>query len=146
MKVRELLERKGGAVISVGRRDPVNEAARLLLKYGIGGLPVLDADGSVCGFLAERDIVRAAHEGSDAFRREPVERIMRPPPVCPSGDTLQNVMTRMTRERLRHLIVMDGNRITGVISVGDLVKHRLQQLETETGVLRDYVFAQRARQ
>lgn len=145
MKVRELLERKGGAVVSVGRRDPVNEAARLLLKYGIGGLPVLDLDGSVCGFIAERDIVRAAHGGSATFREEPVERIMRPAPVCPSSDTLQHVMARMTRERLRHLIVMEGSHVAGVISVGDLVKHRLQQLETETGVLRDYVFAQRAR-
>jgi predicted transcriptional regulator len=68
----------------------------------------------------------------------------RPVPVCSADDSLRDVMARMTRDRLRHLVVLDGDSVTSVISVGDLVKHRLEQLETETGVLRDYVAAYRA--
>jgi signal-transduction protein with cAMP-binding, CBS, and nucleotidyltransferase domain len=70
---------------------------------------------------------------------------MRPAATCEAGDGVVQVMRRMTAERLRHLVVRDGDEIAGVISVGDIVKDRLEQLETETGVLRDYVAAQRAR-
>jgi CBS domain-containing protein len=69
----------------------------------------------------------------------------RPAPTCRADDPLPGVMARMTRNRLRHLVVVGDDGIVGVVSVGDLVKHRLEQLETETGVLRDYVAAQRAR-
>jgi signal-transduction protein with cAMP-binding, CBS, and nucleotidyltransferase domain len=81
---------------------------------------------------------------SDALPRQPVERIMQRPPICRAEDTLHEVMSRMTRERLRHLVVVDEGRTIGVISVGDLVKYRLEELELEAGTLRDYVAAQRA--
>jgi signal-transduction protein with cAMP-binding, CBS, and nucleotidyltransferase domain len=68
----------------------------------------------------------------------------KPAPTCSAGDAIRDVMTRMTRDRLRHLVVIDQGRPFGVISVGDLVKHRLDELETETGVLRDYVAGRRA--
>jgi CBS domain-containing protein len=145
MQVRDLLKRKSGTLVTVERSDSVSTAARLLIRHGVGGLPVLDGQGGVCGFVSERDIVRAAHEGGDGFRGDPVERIMqRPAPTCAADAPLQQVMSRMTRERLRHLIVLESGGVAGVISVGDMVKHRLEQLETETGVLRDYVSAQRA--
>jgi CBS domain-containing protein len=99
----------------------------------------------VVGFVAERDIVKALEASREQAVRLPVQQVMRrPAPTCGSEDSLQEVMARMTRDRLRHLVVVDAGRIAGVISVGDIVKYRLEQLETETGVLRDYVAAQRA--
>lgn len=145
MHVRELLKKKGSGVIAVQAGTDVGTAARLLMQHTIGGLPVVASSGSVVGFVAERDVVRAVDQSGEGIRHLPVEQVMRrPAPTCSGDDSLQEVMARMTRERLRHLVVVDGDRSVGVISVGDLVKHRLEQLETETGVLRDYVAAQRA--
>jgi CBS domain-containing protein len=112
--------------------------------HNVGGLPVVNADGTPIGFVAERDVVRVVHENPDNAHRLPVTAIMREAPFCRADDALEEVMWRMTRERLRHLVVRDGERAVGVISVGDIVKHRLEQLETETNVLRDYLAGQRA--
>jgi len=145
MSVLELLKRKSGGVISLESSAGVTAATRLLMHHGIGGLPVVDDRGSLVGFVSEREVVAAVDDHAQEVRELPVESIMRrPAPMCRSEDSIQRVMERMTRERLRHLVVLQGDRIVGVISVGDLVKHRLEQLETETGVLRDYVAAQRA--
>lgn len=100
--------------------------------------------GVVAGFIAELDIVGALDRNGTKVTGLRVGDVMRrPAPSCGADDSLQDVMTRITRESFRHLAVIDGGRLAGVISVGDLVKHRREQLETETGVLRDYVAAQR---
>jgi CBS domain-containing protein len=114
------------------------------MHRGVGGLPVVGLGGTPVGFLSEREVVSAVDRYDGPIRHLRVENVMRPAPLCTTDDKLEEVMGRMTRQRLRHLIVLHGDRIAGVISVGDLVKHRLEQLETETGVLRDYVAAQRA--
>lgn len=144
MRVGELIARKGGVITTITPDQNVAAAARLLIQHNIGGLPVIAGDGSLSGFIAERDIVRAVdRHGEDALRL-PVQRVMRrPAPVCSTGDALYDVMAMMTRDRLRHLVVLDGDRTAGVLSVGDMVKHRLEELETELGVLRDYVAARR---
>lgn len=144
MRVRELL-RDRRRVVTVRTGTPVHEAARILMEHRIGGVPVLDGSGSLRGFISERDIVRALHTGGERAPGLPVERVMqRPAPVCDADDRLQDLMGSMTEERHRHVVVMSGSDIDGIVSVGDLVKHRLEQLETEAGVLRDYVAAQRA--
>ncbi len=146
MSVSALLQGKPSRVITVSDSEPVADAARRLMEHGIGGLPVVDARGVAVGFLAERDVVAAVTLKPEGLAGIPVREVMRSPaPVCHPADRLPEVMSRMTRERLRHLVVMGDDGILGVISVGDLVKHRLMQLETEAGVLRDYVAAQRAR-
>jgi CBS domain-containing protein len=147
MRVRELLGKKKSAeVITIAPSSDVGLAARLLMQHTIGGLPVVRSDGKVVGFVSERDIVRALNRGTEGTRRLPIEEVMqRPAPTCQVDEALGEAMGRMNRERLRHLVVLDGDQIAGVLSVGDLVKHRIEQLETETGVLRDYVVAQRAR-
>jgi CBS domain-containing protein len=147
MRVRQLLERKGSAeVVTIPASADLMVAARLLIQRGIGGLPVVREDGALAGFLSERDVVRAVHEGKAGTPALPVEQIMRrPPPTCLLTDGLRETMSRMSRDRLRHLVVVDGGRAVGVLSVGDLVKHRIEELETETGVLRDVVVGQRAR-
>jgi CBS domain-containing protein len=145
MTVKQLLRRKAPDVITITPDATVGAASRLLLAHRIGGLPVVPPEGGIAGFLSERDVVKAVHDHPDGIRSLPVRRVMRTPaPVCAADDNLHRTMGRMTRDRLRHLVVMEGDEILGVISVGDLVKHRLEQLETETGVLRDYVAAQRA--
>lgn len=145
MLVRELIRKKGPEVVRVERGTDLGTAVRLLMEHGIGGLPVADSDGSPVGFVAERDVARAVDENPGGVRHLPVDTVMqRPAPTCSGEDTLQEVMARMTRDRLRHLVVIESGRIAGVLSVGDLVKQRLEELETEAGVLRDYVAAQRA--
>lgn len=145
MRVRELLQAKSPDVIRVDPSADIGAAVRLLMANNIGGLPVVDEGGRLVGFLAERDIVRVVDANPGVIRRMPVERIMRrPAPTCTEDDTLQDLMERMTRDRLRHLVVVDGERIVGVVSVGDLIKHRLLELTTEAGVLRDYVAGRRA--
>ncbi len=145
MSVRELLTRKPEGVVSVKPSATVAAAARVLVEKGVGGLPVVDG-GRLVGFLSERDIVSLVDSKASGIRDSLVSGAMRrPAPVCSADETLRAVMTRMTRERLRHLVVLEGERIAGVISVGDIVKQRLEQLETEAGVLRDYVAAQRAK-
>jgi CBS domain-containing protein len=132
-------------VITVPAGSEVRTAVRLIMDQGIGGLPVVSAAGAVVGFIAERDIVAALHRKAAGVVGLTVDEIMRrPAPMCTGDDPLDQVMARMTRERLRHLVVLEDGALSGVISVGDLVRHRLEQLETEAGVLRDYVAAQRA--
>ena len=146
MSVKELLGGKASRVITAPTTATVTEAARLLMRHGIGGLPVVDDRGALVGFVSERGLVDALDRHEREVHDQRLGTIMQvPAPVCRADDSLQHVMRRMTRDRLRHLVVVDGGAITGVISVGDLVKSRVAQLEVETGVLRDYVAAQRAR-
>ena len=144
MRVRDVLEQKPSSLITVGPNTDLKEVARLLVAHNIGGLAVVNGDGLPIGFVAERDVVRVVHDHPGAVQHVPVTAIMRAPPLCDVDDPLEKVMWRMTRDRLRHLVVRDNGRFVGVISVGDIVKHRVQQLETEAGVLRDYLAGQRA--
>ena len=144
MRVREILAKKPSRVITVDRREELSAAVQLMMDHGIGGLPVVANGDTPIGFIAERDVVDAVHRYRGPVGPLSVESVMRPLPECSASDALDDVMARMTRQRLRHLVVLDDGRMVGVISVGDLVRYRLEQLETETGVLRDYVAAQRA--
>ena len=144
MSVRDLLGHKDPKFIAVEPTAELEAAVLLLVRHQIGGLPVLAPDGAAVGFLDERDIVRAVHVHRGAIYQLRVSDVMRPAPMCEGDDSLEHAMRLMTVQHLRHLLVRDNGRLIGVISVGDLVKYRLQQLETETGVLRDYVAARRA--
>lgn len=145
MKVRDLLERKPEKVYAVEPSAHVDVAISQMMAHDVGGLPVVHPDGRLVGFVSERDIVRAVRLHAGTFYELRVQDVMRPAATCEASDRVLDVMRRMTAERLRHLVVRDEDEIVGVISVGDIVKDRLEQLETETGVLRDYVAAQRAR-
>ena len=146
MKVRELLTRKPAGFVSIDPSATTATAAGLLIDRGVGGLAVMDGEGKLVGFLSERELAEILTGTGTDLRAMPVAAVMkRPAPTCPIDAPVREVMARMTRERLRHLVVTDGERVAGVISVGDIVKYRLEQLETEAGVLRDYVAAQRAK-
>jgi len=145
VRVRDLLERKPAKVYTVAPSAHVDAAISQMMAHDVGGLPVVSPDDKLVGFVSERDIVRAVRLHAGTFYELRVHDVMRPAATCEASDRVMEVMRRMTAERLRHLVVRDDDEIVGVISVGDIVKDRLEQLETETGVLRDYVAAQRAR-
>jgi CBS domain-containing protein len=131
-------------VITVSPREEVATAVRLLFEHNIGGLPVVTPDGAVVGFIGERDIVKTMNSHLGPIRHMLVQDAMRPAAFCDPDDSIEIVMQRMTSERVRHLVVRENGNVLGVVSVGDMVKFRLSQLEMETAVLRDYLAAQRA--
>jgi CBS domain-containing protein len=139
--VRDLVD--GQRVVTVGPREEVGRAVRLLFIHNIGGMPVVAANGDIVGFIGERDIVKTMNGHLDPVRHMLVQDVMRPAAFCDPGDSVEAVMQRMTNERVRHLVVRENGRVLGVVSVGDMVKFRLSQLEMETAVLRDYLAAQR---
>lgn len=145
MRVRELLRKKTGSVITIGERATVREAVQLLIRHGIGGLAVTAESGVLTGFISERDFVDVLNDRTGDVRELQVSEVMRRPAVCDLEDDVTEVMRRMTAERMRHFVAVTDGQPVGVISVGDIVKQRLMELEMETGVLRDYVAAQRAR-
>ncbi|MHB1170056.1 MAG: CBS domain-containing protein [Longimicrobiales bacterium] len=143
MRVRELLGRGRSPVITIDSDARVDAAVRLMIEHRIGALPVMSA-GRVAGIVSERDIVELLGHEYGSIRGVHLSRIMRRAPICGIDDDVRDLMVRMTGERLRHFIVMDGDRLSGIVSVGDIVKRRLDDLELETGVLRDYVAGRRA--
>jgi CBS domain-containing protein len=143
VRVRDLVD--GQRVVTVGPREEVAQAVRLLFVHNIGGMPVVAPDGGVVGFIGERDIVKTMNGHFGPVRRMLVHEVMRPATFCDADDSIETVMRRMTNERVRHLVARDDNgQVLGVVSVGDMVKLRLSELEMETAVLRDYLAAHRA--
>ena len=142
MHVRDLVDQQ--RVITVSPHEEVAKAVRLLFRHNIGGMPVVAADGAVVGFIGERDIVKTMNGHLGPVRHMLVQDVMRPAAFCDADDSVETVMRRMTSERVRHLVVRENGHVLGVVSVGDMVKYRLSQLEMETAVLRDYLAAQRA--
>ena len=131
-------------VVTVGPKEEVAKAVRLLFIHNIGGMPVVEPDGAVVGFIGERDIVKTMNGHFGPVRHMLVQEVMRPAAFCDPDDTVESVMRRMTSERLRHLVVVENGKLLGVVSVGDMVKLSLSEVEMEAAVLRDYVAAQRA--
>ena len=140
MKVREILGAKGTEVPTIRPDSNVSTAANLLKLNGIGAL-VVSGDGTrVDGILSERDIVRALVDyGRDLMDLSVSELMTKSVRTCHLGSDVTEVMGEMTRSRIRHLPVVDDGELRGIISIGDVVKNRLDELETETNVLRDYI-------
>jgi CBS domain-containing protein len=140
MKVRMMLSTKGGKVVTARSDTTVETAIRMLKLEGIGALVVSDDGGKILGILSERDIVRALVEHGGDLMTMPVSKLMtRAVKTCAPDANIQEVMSEMTRSRIRHLPVVENGTLCGIISIGDVVKNRLEELETETTVLRDYI-------
>ncbi len=140
MKVRDMLAAKGDRVATV-RPDATIETALHRLKLEHAGALVVSEDGErVGGILSERDIVRGLPEHGAALLEMKISEIMtRSVKTCGPDETVQDLMREMTRSRFRHMPVVSDNKLSGIISIGDVVKHRLEELETEAHVLRDYI-------
>ncbi len=131
---------KGSDVVTVAPTATLSEAAKTLAELRIGALLVLDARRHVQGIVSERDIVAclAAH-GNEALKMQ-VHQVMSADVVtCTSNDTLEQLMTVMTDRRIRHLPVVDSGGLTGIISIGDVVKLRLSEVSDEAKALSDYI-------
>ena len=144
MKVEKILESKGWGVETIGPGASLAQAIHRLMSAGVGAL-VVSADGeTVEGTLSERDIVWALSRFGSAVLDRTVEDCMsRGGPVCSPETHIREAMAEMTRRRQRHLPVLRDGRLCGLISLGDVVKNRLDELELETNVLRDAYISRR---
>ena len=144
MKVESILRAKGDAVETVGPDAPVRLAVHRLASRAIGALVVSGDGRRVEGLLAEREVVRGLAAHGTALLDLTVGQVMaHPVPTCSPGDHVTAVMATMTRTRNRHVPVVDGGRLCGLVSLGDVVKNRLDEMELEARVLRDAYIAGR---
>jgi CBS domain-containing protein len=140
MTVKAIMAAKGGEVVTIQPNTDVASAARVLAERRIGALVVTGADQRVVGIVSERDIVQelSAH-GAAALKLPLTEVMTRKVMTCSPSDTISSVMERMTQGKFRHLPVLEQGKLIGIVSIGDVVKHRLEQMEREQSALRDYI-------
>ncbi len=142
MKVEHILHNKGGDVEVVRPEAKVVMAVHRMRMQNVGALVVTRDEGRVEGVLSERDIVRGlARHGADLLDMSVVAVMSRNVPLCAPGDSLTSVMAQMTRTRNRHVPVVEDGRLCGIVSLGDVVKHRLEEMELQANVLRDAYLA-----
>ena len=140
MTVRAILSKKGHAVVTTSPAESLAEAAKVLSTHRIGAVIVTNPDGRVIGMLSERDIVRAlAEHGPAALERQIDEVMTRRVVTSNEADTVGEIMERMTSGKFRHIPVVEGERLVGVVSIGDVVKYRLEEVERESNAMRDYI-------
>ena len=140
MTVSIILAAKGREVVSVEPGTALSSVVALLAERRIGAVLILGVDRRIIGIVSERDIVRALAEHGAAALDNPVSRFMtRRVSTCTESETIASVMEQMTEGKFRHVPVVDQGRVVGIISIGDVVKHRLQQMERDSAALRDYI-------
>lgn len=144
MKVADILKTKGAAVKTVRPDETAKDFAEHLKDERIGAMIVTDDGSSLDGIISERDLAYGLAVYGDKISAMRVSELMtRAVIVCAPEDTIAEVMTVMTQRRIRHLPVKDGDQLVGIISSGDVLKHRLGEVEMEANVLRDVAIARR---
>ena len=139
MTIAAILEGKGHEVLTIAAETPVREAVTILAERRIGALPVVRG-GAVAGIMSERDVIYKLRSDGAAVLDWTVERIMTAPAITVTPDEqIMGALSLMTRRRIRHLPVVDGDRIVGIVSIGDLVKHRMDKIEREAADLLNYI-------
>ena len=142
MNVAAILQDKGAYVHTIGPDVRLLEAARLLDQHKIGALVVVDGRRKVLGVLSERDITReVARRGADALEAPASSAMTADVVTAAPADTLHELMSRMTDRRIRHLPVISGGALAGLVSIGDVVKWRIQDAEFQAQAMRDYIAA-----
>jgi CBS domain-containing protein len=140
MNVASILKHKGRDCATVAQDQPVKEAVRLLAEKKIGALVVVDGAGDIAGIVSERDIVANLADGSAELLAAPVSRVMtRDVFTCAPTDTTDQLMAQMTDSRIRHLPVKENGKLAGIISIGDVVKWRIAEVESRAEALREYI-------
>lgn len=141
MTVATMLKSKGSEIISITPDQTIAEAVEILSGKGIGAIVVCDGGGALVGILSERDVVRGLGEHGTGVMDHRVDTLMTAKvQTCSIKDTADALMKRMTDGRFRHMPVTDdGGALVGVISIGDVVKSRISELEHETEAMRDYI-------
>ena len=134
-----IADRRSSDVISCSVDGQVRDAVRLLASKRIGALPVMEG-GRVVGIFSERDVIYRLAEEGDACLARPVGDVMTSPPITVDrGTKIDQALALMTKRRIRHLPVVDGETMCGFISIGDLVKSRFDEVQHEAEAMRDYI-------
>jgi CBS domain-containing protein len=140
MTVKAIVSRKGGDVTTIEPTATLAAAVKLLAEHRIGAVVITGADRQVTGILSERDIVRAFAASGPAALDQQVGQVMtRKVMTCSEAETVSSLMERMTQGKFRHLPVVERGRLAGIISIGDVVKYRLEEMEKESSALREYI-------
>jgi len=142
MQVKHILYEKGREVVTITGDATLSEAARLMARRRIGAVVVRGQDGAFAGIISERDIVCAiADDSVAALGKTVASRMTRSVAMCAECDTIEDLMETMTRGRFRHMPVIDDDRLVGIVSIGDVVKSRIEETIREAETLRDYIAA-----
>jgi CBS domain-containing protein len=140
MNVQTILAAKGGDIISIEPTADLAAAARLLSTHRIGVVVIRGAGGRLAGILSERDIVRAvAEQGADALAISVGQAMTRKVTTCGENDSIADIMERMTAGKFRHMPVLRDGELIGLVSIGDVVKQRVEEVEHDADALRDYI-------
>ncbi|HLK82327.1 MAG TPA: CBS domain-containing protein [Xanthobacteraceae bacterium] len=140
MTVNDILRHKGNQVITIEPTATLAAAVRRLAQHRIGALLVTGAEHRIVGIISERDIVRVLDEKGPAALGAPVAEVMtRRVVTCDRNETIAEIMERITSGRFRHVPVIEHGRLVGIVSIGDVVKARLGELEHEQNALREYI-------
>jgi len=140
MIVKDIFVGKRDNVVTIEPNADLAAAVKLLAEQRIGAVVILGADHRIIGILSERDIVRALAEHGPTALNEPVGQVMtRDVKTCSEGDTIESLMDRMTTGKFRHMPVVEQGKLVGIVSIGDVVKNRVEEIERESKALRDYI-------
>jgi len=140
MIVKNILAAKRGDVVTIEATANLAAAVKLLTEQHIGAVVILGADHRVIGILSERDIVRALAEHGATVLSEPVSQVMtRDVATCSEDDAIEDLMGRMTTGKFRHMPVVQQGKLIGIVSIGDVVKTRVEEIDHEAKALHDYI-------
>jgi len=139
MRIADVLRGKGGAVVTISPDATVAELIAGLADHNIGAMVVVGPDG-VAGIVSERDVVRQMHTHGASVLSQPVHQIMTTMvSTCSKADTVDSLTLLMTENRVRHVPVLEDGKLIGIVSIGDVVKTRMQELESEHQQLQSYI-------
>jgi CBS domain-containing protein len=139
MTIAAILEKKGGEVVSIPAATSVRDAVALLAERRIGAVPVVEGEG-VAGIVSERDVIYCLKSDGAAILDWPVSRIMTAPAITiERAVSALAALSQMTRRRIRHLPVVEGGKLVGIVSIGDLVAYRISRIEDEAEAMRAYI-------
>ncbi len=144
MRISDILDLKGHRVETVWPSRSVGDVPRLFVNRNIASVVVIEAGDRPVGIVTDRLLIRAlAEHGMEIIGLTAKDIMQSPPPSCAPTDSVAHVLDIMTEKRVRHMLVMANSKMLGIVSIGDLVKHRLRDAEMETNVLRDAVMTWR---
>jgi CBS domain-containing protein len=140
MQVENILQSKGMTVYTVLAHAPISEAVRVLNEHRIGAVIVLADNGSVAGILSERDIVRQLSDDPASLLGRSVREVMTSTVItCDRKTTISELMEQMTQHRIRHIPIVEDGELIGIVSIGDVVKRKIEETEQEALALREYI-------
>ncbi|SMF61828.1 CBS domain-containing protein [Allosphingosinicella indica] len=139
MTIAAILKGRTGEIFSVTGDMPLRDAVAMLAEHRIGAVPVLK-DGAVAGIFSERDVIYCLKSDGASALDWPVEKVMTAPAITVTSDVgVLSALSQMTKRRIRHLPVVEGDRLVGIVSIGDLVKYRIDRIEEEAEAMREYI-------